>query len=121
MWVWRAWTGGDFCHARQGSLGRILRVEAMIEAGAMDEHEPHELSLRGATGAQVQDLGAAPRSKLSMRIMRPPQQAHGAGCGGSSAGASGATSAGAVGGGATFKSARALAMFSTRPPLARRP
>ena len=42
MWVWRAWTGGDFCHARQGSLGRILRVEAMIEAGAMDEHEPHE-------------------------------------------------------------------------------
>ncbi len=64
-----------------------------------------------------------PRAKTSMTIMRPPQHGQGRG---STRGASGSSLSGvsaplASVTGKTASSARALAMFSTRLPLARRP
>jgi len=66
-------------------------------------------------------LGSQPRANTSITIMRAPQRGHGQG---STRGASGAISDGGCGsaaGGATSRNARAVAMFSARLALAKRP
>ena len=47
----------------------------------------HDVSHHWGAGAHDQALGMVPRSKTSMRIMRPPQQGHGVGVVGSADGA----------------------------------
>ncbi len=75
------------------------------------------MPMMGLVGAV---LGEAPRSKISMRIMRPPQQGQ-ALAGFASASGSAAGSAGAGVGAGALSRARALARLAARAALANRP
>ena len=78
----------------------------------------HDVSILIGLGGRVR--GVAPRSKVSMMIMRPPQHGHGSGgIGGSSSLASASLGSLCVGG--TSSNLRERARFSARPPLANRP
>src|SRR5271169_237387 len=79
----------------------------------------HEVSILIGTVGRYR--GVEPRSKVSMMIMRPPQQGQGceSACGSLSPLLS--ASVGARCGVGTLSRCRARAMLSARPPLAKRP
>jgi hypothetical protein len=64
------------------------RIASSVPADGTFAH--HDVSILMATGADDRERGVAPRLKVSMMIMRPPQQGHGCA---SPSGAAGSTSA----------------------------
>jgi hypothetical protein len=94
--------------ARPASRGLCRSVEALDDG--------HELSIRNAVDGAVR--GQPPRSKISMRRMRPPQQGQGFA---DPSGASGSALVSGAGGGGVGSSALALARLATRAGLANRP
>jgi hypothetical protein len=98
----------EACPARGRPRGTVVRDEALCN--------PHELSIP-MTGPVGAARGDAPRSKISMRRMRPPRQ------GQALAGFAGAwgSSLDGAGGGGGGSSARALARLAARAMLAKRP
>ncbi len=114
---------------RQMWLGGLGRDEdaAAVASGAWPgagEHfsvgaggDPHELSILKAGGAGAV-RGEDPRSKISMRTMRPPQQGQAPAV---LASASDSPLGSTTGAGGTSNSARALARLAARAVLAKRP
>lgn len=66
-------------------------------------------------------LGAQPRSKISMTIMRPPQQGQGRGSTRGSSGVADLVGGDALAGAGMASNSRARAMLAARWPLASRP
>ena len=96
-------------------------IEASIAVWKQQERR-HDVSIQAGAVAGAAYRGIEPRAKTSMTIMRPPQHGHGRGStppSGSAFSVAPAPSASAAG--KTASSARALAIFSARPPLARSP
>src|SRR6266446_1364421 len=82
----------------------------------------HEVSIPIAAVADAGwCLGWQPRAKVSMMIMRPPQQRHGRGNTWSSAAAAVADVSGCFGRDGTASNSRARAMLAARWPLANNP
>ena len=106
-------------------IGRCDGVDAGAEPAHRNEKAAtlivgvtHEVSILLGGGRH---LGSQPGAITSITIMQAPQHGHGQG---STRGASGAISGrfcGSAAGGATLRSARAVAMFSARLALAKRP
>ena len=80
----------------------------------------HDVLIQAGAIAGAAYRGMKPRAKTSMIIMRPPQCGHGRGRTREPSG-SAFSAALASAAGETASSARALAMFCARPPLARNP
>src|ERR1700674_599351 len=82
----------------------------------------HDVSiLIAAGGAAGRWRGVAPRRKISMMIMRPPQHGHGLASVFGSSSALVVSSSGWHGRGGMARSSRARAMLSLREPLAKKP
>ena len=81
----------------------------------------HDVSVQTGAARGGQYRGVEPRAKTSMTIMRPPQQGHGRGRTREPSGPVFSGGCVSLATGKTASSARALAMFSTRLPLARSP
>ena len=98
------------------------REQASVAAVGDRRRWPHEVSILIVGGLDVgRCLGSQPRAKVSMMIMRPPQQGQGRG---STRGSSAAAALGVSGSferGGTASSARARAMLAARLPLANSP
>src|SRR6185437_16837452 len=115
----------------QPALTVLMTVIGSRAGAAGAEPVPLEREAARPTGGLAHDvsillgigrhLGSQPRANTSITIMRAPHRGHGHGrTRGVSVAISGC-SCGSAAGGATLRSARAVAMFSARLALAKRP
>src|SRR5712691_5300351 len=106
------WCGEASIEACGGEATQVANLILFVEQWC----PRHEVSILIAA-AVARYFGSQPRAKVSMTIMRPPQQGHGRGSTrGSSIAALGVS--GSFGQGGTASRLRVCAMFAARLPLA---
>src|SRR5208283_29170 len=125
------WTSGQVLGTSQRAQG--ASSAAIWARGIVAGFGPARLNgeiatLTGCLGHDVSILfgigrhfGSQPGAKVSITIMRPPQRGQGQGSTRGISVAISGCSCGSAAGGATLRSARAVAMFSTRLVLAKSP